>query len=132
MLLAQITNFSYQKCYKVSLQRFDCRDMSAFDINALPSVSLVDFGGKSIALSKWVSPKRTRSYPYSRVYDTFDCGASKVATIIPLIKDEGANGDMDYLQWDSISLMSLLNVYVVLGFYDSAEAHKKRAGKITN
>ena len=87
MLLAQITNFSYQKRYKVSLQRFKFGDIKAFDINALPSVSLVDFGGKSVALSKWVSPKHTRSYPYSRVYDTFDCGASKVATIIPLIKD---------------------------------------------
>lgn len=86
MLLAQITNFSYQKCYKEALQSVDCGDISTFDINALPSVSLVDFGGKSIALSKWVSPKRTRSYP-SLVYDTFDCGASKVATIIPLIKD---------------------------------------------
>ena len=132
MLQAQITNFSYQKCYKESLQDFDFSDMSAFDINALPSVSLVDFGGKSIALSKWVSPKRTRSYPYSRVYDTFDCGVSKVATIILLIKDEGVGGDMDYLQWDSISLMSLLNVYVVLGFYDSAESHATRQDKITN
>lgn len=132
LLSAQITNFSYQKCYKESLQDFDFSDISAFDINDLPSKCLVSFGGKSVALSKWVSPKRTRSYPYARVYDTFDCGVSKVATIIPLIKDEGANGDMDYLQWDSISLMSLLNVYVVLGFYDSAEAHTKRVGKITN
>ena len=89
MLLAQSTNFSYQKCYKEALQSVDCGDISAFDINALPSKCLVNFDGKLFALSKWVSPKRTRSYPYSRVYDTFDCGAGKVATIIPLIKDEG-------------------------------------------
>lgn len=94
MLLAQITNFSYQKCYKEVLQSFEFSDINAFDINALPSKCLVNFGGKSIALSKWVSPKRTRSYPYSRVYDTFDCGASKVATIIPLIKDEGRDSKL--------------------------------------
>ena len=84
MLFGKITNFSYKKCYKEALQRIDLD--KHFDINDLPSKCLINLCGKIFALSKWVSPKRTRSYPYSRVYDTFDCGAGKVATIIPLIK----------------------------------------------
>lgn len=39
---------------------------------------------ESIALSRWVSPKRTRSYPYAAVYDTFGF-TGKIATIIPVI-----------------------------------------------
>ncbi|MBX7490001.1 hypothetical protein [Helicobacter turcicus] len=126
MLQAQIKNFSYQKNWHEQLENFDFKN-----INSLPGKCLINFQNKTLALSKWVSPKRTRSYPYARVYDTFDSHASKIVTIIPIIKDEGINGDMDYLQWDTISLMSLLNVYVILGFYDKAEIHPKKADKIT-
>jgi hypothetical protein len=62
-----------------------------------------------IAVSRWVSPKRTRSYPYARIYDTLSFSGRKV-TIIPIIKDEGKDGDRDFLPWDTISLMSLLGV----------------------
>lgn len=127
MLKAQIENFCYRKYWRENLETFNFQN-----INNLPSKCFVEFQNKILALSKWVSPKRTRSYPYARVYDTFDCGANKVVTIIPLIKDEGINGDMDYLQWDTISLMSLLNVYVILAFYDEAQLHSTRTDKITN
>ena len=46
MLQAQITNFSYQKCYEESLQRFDFGNINAFDINALPSENLESFIAK--------------------------------------------------------------------------------------
>lgn len=127
MLQATIQNFSYQKMWREELESFTFEN-----INTLPSKCLISVKNKTLALSKWVSPKRTRSYPYARVYDTFDSGANKVVTIIPLIKDEGINGDMDYLQWDTLSLMSLLNVYVIIGFYDEAQPHLSRIGKITN
>lgn len=126
MLYAKVENFSYKKYLRQDLEKFDFRN-----INELPSKCIIAFQGKSFALSKWVSPKRTRSYPYARVYDTFDSGASKVVTIIPFIKDEGNDGDMDYLQWDTLSLMSLLNVYVIIGFYDKAQVHSSRENKIT-
>lgn len=126
MLRAKIKNFSYTKFWKQDLGRYDFDD-----INDLPSKCIVNFDNKSFALSKWVSPKRTRSYPYARVYDTFGSG-TKVVTIIPLIKDEGINGDRDYLQWDSLSLMNLLNVYVIIAFYDKAQLHPTKQGKITN
>ena len=43
---------------------------------------------EKIAVSRWISPKRTRSYPYERVYDTLAFDGKKV-TIIPVVKDEG-------------------------------------------
>ena len=64
-------------------------------------------------ISWWVSAKRTRSYPYARVYDTLSFSGKKV-TIIPIYKDEGFQGDRDFIQWDTISLMSLLQVYVII------------------
>lgn len=69
-----------------------------------------------IAISRWVSPKRTRSYPYARVYDTLNFVGKRI-TIIPVIKDEGKDGDRDFLQWDTISLMSLLGIYVSIAYY---------------
>jgi hypothetical protein len=84
----------------------------------------------SFAVSKWVSPKRTRSYPYERVYNTINC--SKKITIIPIVKDEGAKGDRDFIQWDTVSLMSLLDVFVIFAYYKNAEINPRFENKITN
>lgn len=86
---------------------------------------------KKVAVSWWVSPKRTRSYPYARVYDTLVFSGKKI-TIIPAIKDEGAEGDRDFLQWDTISLMSLLGVYVVIAYYVNVDRNPRYENKITN
>jgi len=85
---------------------------------------------KHIAVSWWVSPKRTRSYPYARVYDTLKL--EKRATIIPIMKDEGEGGDRDFLQWDTISLMSLLGVYVIISYYSDASKSSRFGNKITD
>jgi hypothetical protein len=73
----------------------------------------------SFAVSKWVSPKRTRSYPYERVYNTLNI--SKKITVIPVVKDEGSAGDRDFIQWDTVSLMSLLDVFVIFAYYSKAD-----------
>lgn len=92
---------------------------------------LIDFGqNKQIAISWWVSAKRTRSYPYARVYDTLGFQGKK-ATIIPIVKDEGKEGDRDFLQWDTISLMSLLGVYTIISYYSNAENSLRYRNKIT-
>lgn len=101
-----------------------------FNINAAKSSCVVSYNQNRFAVSRWVSPKRTRSYPYERVYNTFF--ASKRITVIPVVKDEGAAGDRDFLQWDTVSLMSLLDVYVILAYYETAEKHRTRPDKITN
>lgn len=111
----------------------------------LPEFSIADFksamdnsafilrlqNNSSFAVSQWVSPKRTRSYPYERIYNTLGFSGRKV-TIIPIIKDEGKDGDRDFIQWDTFSLMSLLGVYVIPAFYVTAEKNVNYNNKITN
>jgi hypothetical protein len=87
--------------------------------------------GNTVAVSTWVSPKRTRSYPYARVYNTLIHSGKKI-TIIPFVKDEGAEGDRDFIQWDTISLMSLLDVNVIIAYYSQAIKSTRYANKITN
>lgn len=124
---AKITGIEYKIRFTKELERFN---FEKFDINKLPASCLIENNNKLFALSKWVSPKRTRSYPYERVYNTLSF--PKKITVIPVVKDEGCGGDRDFIQWDTISLMSLLDVYVILAYYDSAEKHKTRPDKITN
>lgn len=82
------------------------------------------------SVSKWKGPKRTRTYPYAYVYDTLASPSGKALTIIPLVKDEGADTqNMDYLQWDTIQMMSLLNVYVILAYYNDAERNLRDSQK---
>jgi len=100
-----------------------------FDINSVPASFIINDEKYSYAISKWVSPKRTRSYPFERVYNTWNI--TKKITVIPIVKDEGIKGDRDYIQWDTVSLMSLLDVYVIFAYYSKAEKSAK-IGKITN
>jgi hypothetical protein len=53
------------------------------------------------------------------VFNTLN--VSKKITVIPIVKDEGASGDRDFIQWDTVSLMSLLDVFVIFAYYDKAE-----------
>lgn len=94
------------------------------------STFLLNYKNNRLAVSCWVSPKRTRSYPFARVYDTMDY--KNRVTIIPVIKDEGLDGDRDFLQWDTISLMSLLGVNVILAYYSKANRSSGYKNKITN
>ncbi|HEX8248021.1 MAG TPA: VWA domain-containing protein [Pyrinomonadaceae bacterium] len=101
-----------------------------FDINKSTGAFLLSNENEKIAVSRWISPKRTRSYPYERVYDTLAFAGKKVS-IIPVVKDEGLGGERDFLQWDTVSLLSLLDVHVILAFYNEAEKNTKRADQIT-
>jgi hypothetical protein len=58
--------------------------------------------------------------------------SGKKITIIPIVKDEGKEGDRDFLQWDTVSLMSLLGIYVIIAYYNEAEPSKRYKNKITN
>lgn len=101
---------------------------SIFSGEALKRSSfLLELSSGTYAVSKWTGPKRSRTYPYQYVYDTI-ARKPRVA-IIPYYKDEGADGNPDYLQWDTVSLMSLLNVYVILGYHTSAVPNRRNASK---
>jgi len=89
-----------------------------FDINKVRTSGKVIFPNGEFAYSKWVSPKRTRSYPFERLYNTFD--SPMRLTVIPVLKDEGSDGDLDRIQYSTISWMNLLNIYIVLAYYDRA------------
>lgn len=115
----------------IKYQPFLCRELKSFDYKDLKNAfsSCTSFILKinkenRVAISWWVSSKRTRSYPYARVYDTLGFSGKKI-TVIPVVKDEGKEGDRDFLQWDTISLMSLLGVNVIIAYYSEAERSKK-------
>lgn len=121
----------------ISYRATMCKAFERFPVSLLSQglefpVFLCDLGdAQEMAISCWVSPKRTRSYPFSRVYDTLGFTGRKV-TVIPIVKDEGHDGDRDYLQWDTVALMGLLGVYVIPAYYLTAEKNEKYQNKITN
>jgi len=122
----------------IKYKPFLCRDLEVFEFSGLEKAitSFASFILKinkenKVAISWWVSAKRTRSYPYARVYDTLGFSGKKI-TIIPIVKDEGKEGDRDFLQWDTVSLMSLLGIYVIIAYYNEAEPSKRYKNKITN
>lgn len=122
---------------EIHYQHFLTKDLREYSFDQLSSALSSDVSfilkmenKKRLAVSSWVSPKRTRSYPYARVYNTLDRTERKV-TIIPIFKDEGKDGDRDFLQWDTISLMSLLDVYVIVSYYSEARKSDRYENKIT-
>ncbi|MDR2790548.1 MAG: hypothetical protein LBB59_06190 [Campylobacteraceae bacterium] len=44
-------------------------DINDFNVNNIQSASLLKDARHTFAVSKWISPKRTRSYPFERVYN---------------------------------------------------------------
>jgi hypothetical protein len=119
-----ITGINYKVNLVDSLKKIK---FSEFDINKVPTACIIEDNNYSFAISRWVSPKRTRSYPYERVYNTLTL--PKKITVIPIIKDEGADGDRDYIQWDTISLMSLLDVFIIFAYYYKADTLKNKITK---
>lgn len=120
----KITGINYKVVFSEDLKVIDIND---FNINNAPSAFILQDNKYTFAMSKWVSPKRTRSYPFERVYNTLHI--SKKITVIPIVKDEGEKGDRDFIQWDTVSLMSLLDVFVIFAYYEKAD---KAVQKITN
>lgn len=125
-IIGKITGIKYKVVLSENLKTID---LTGFDINKIPSSCFVTDYKHSLAISKWVSPKRTRSYPFERVFNTLLF--SKKITVIPIVKDEGAKGDRDFIQWDTVSLMSLLDVFVIFAYYKKADKDKS-GQKITN
>ena len=93
-------------------------NIDGFNINRATPFGKITFEEGEIAFSKWVSPKRTRSYPFERIYNTLN--SRMRLTVIPVLKDEGLDGDLDRIQFSTISWMNLLNIYIVLAYYDQA------------
>lgn len=115
-------------------EKFEAYDINQFDVNQAQASGLIDLetSGNNLAFSKWVSPKRTRSYPFARIYNTLHFNTKKI-TIIPIIKDEGAGTqNNDRINFITFSWMNLLNIYIILAWYEDAERKPSTADRITN
>ena len=126
---AELREVEYETKLNASLSLFEEGELRSGKLARAASFVLRTADRNEYGFSQWVSPKRTRTYPYARVYDTL--AKKNRITLIPFCKDEGADGDRDFVQWDTVSLMSLLNVHVILGYYARAEksARPKQAHK---
>lgn len=122
-----IKDMSYHAQLTSVLTSYEFRD---FDVNKVKSYGVITDAKRRIAYSKWTSPKRTRTYPFARLYNTYN--ESKILTIIPVMKDEGLDGDLDKIQYSTISWMNLLNVYIVLAYYESASKNNSASQKDRN
>lgn len=126
-ITGKIVGIKYKVLLSDELKQFEIKQ---FDINEAPATCLLASSKNTFAVSKWVSPKRTRSYPFERVYNSL--ATTKKITVIPIVKDEGAKGERDFIQWDTVSLMSLLDVFVIFAYYHKAEINPRNKEKITN
>lgn len=124
-ITGEIKSIAYKQFANSALKKFAFEN---FDVNRAPPAFLIGDGNQTVAVSRWVSPKRTRSYPYERVYNTLP--HKKRAAVIPVVKDEGKNGERDFLAWDTVSLLNLLEVHAVLAYYDRAQKSARRADSI--
>lgn len=118
-----IENTSYEA--QVIIKELQKYDFVSFDINTARSSGIIVTKHGSFSYSKWVTPKRTRTYPFARIYDTFN--APKKLTVIPVLKDEGNDGDLDKIGVITFNWMSLLGIFIVLGYYENAEKNVSAA-----
>ena len=115
-------------------EKFEAYDIAQFDVNQAQASGLINLGTSrnNLVFSKWISPKRTRSYPFARIYNTFHLNTKKV-TIIPIIKDEGAGTqNNDRINFITFSWMNLLNVYIILAWYEGAVRKPGTTDRITD
>ena len=82
--------------------------------------------GEKIAISVWTTPKRTKTPPWPRVYSTLPYPGKKI-TIIPVQASYGLYGDKNIIQPATISWITSLGVYLIIGVYTNAD--KKPKGK---
>ena len=127
-----IRDVRYMPC--LHPEKLEKYDIARFDVNQAQAYGLIDLGtsGNNLAFSKWVSPKRTRSYPFARIYNTYHLNTKRV-TIIPIIKDEGAGTqNNDRINFITFSWMNLLNIYIILVWYEDAKRKPGTTDRITD
>jgi hypothetical protein len=72
-----VRDVRYTPC--LSPDTLNVYDIAQFDVNQAQAYGLINLGvpGNNLAFSKWVSPKRTRSYPFARIYNTYHLNTKK-------------------------------------------------------
>jgi hypothetical protein len=118
----------------VLIPKIEIYDIISFNINQVKPFGIITLDSlqNNIAFSKWTSPKRSRTYPFAKIYNSYHLNSKKV-TVIPVIKDEGAGTDNnDRINFITLSWMNLLNVYIILAWYETATKVPNYTNKITN
>ncbi|MGI8500235.1 MAG: hypothetical protein ACR2LR_03735 [Hassallia sp.] len=118
----------------VLIPKIEIYNIINFNINHVKPFGIITLDSlqNNIAFSKWTSPKRSRTYPFAKIYNTYHLNSKKV-TVIPVIKDEGAGTDNnDRINFITLSWMNLLNVYIILAWYETANVVPNYKNKITN
>lgn len=126
-----IRDIIYTPCL---IPKIETYNINQFDINYVKPFGIINLDSlqNNIAFSRWTSPKRTRTYPFAKIYNTYHLNSKKV-TVIPVIKDEGAGTDNnDRINFITLSWMNLLNVYIILSWYESADRVANTIDRITN
>ncbi|MHA1380565.1 MAG: hypothetical protein ACTSRG_19535 [Candidatus Helarchaeota archaeon] len=67
---------------------------------------------------KFTTPKRTRSFPFARVFDILFSNNRKIA-MIPIAKDE--REQVDFLGLETVAILNAFQVYVIISYYNDSE-----------
>ena len=115
-----IKNVSYNAQLTCELETVE---FLGFDVNTVNSQGIINLPNERLAYSKWDSPTQAKSYPFARIYDTYD--RPRRITIIPVMKEDGLSGKLDNIQYSTLSWMNLANVYIIFAYYDEADKSKR-------
>ena len=115
-----IRELHYNACVIEPLKKFPLRE---FDINRAKASGIIETETTEVAYAKWVSPKRTQISSLARTYNSYSASktVSKTLAIVPVLKDDGRDGDLDKLHYSTVSSLNLLNTYLVLGYHNHAD-----------
>lgn len=111
-----IQNVSYQPQLNDDLAIYEFSD---FDVNTSTMQGVIKLPHEHLGYSIWNSPIQTKSYPFARIYNTYK-PASRRITIVPVLKDNGTDGTLEYIQYSTLSWMNLANIYIVFAYFDKA------------
>jgi hypothetical protein len=121
-------NYKYLIDKNATLNELSLDDIASQKVKIKPKF-IVTWKDRKAAISCWVSAKRTRSYPYTRIFNTLSQKDIKKITIFPILKDEGLGtgkhkGCFDLIQWDTFSMCTYLGVYTIPAYYVKARRNQ--------
>lgn len=116
-----IKNVNYDPQLTTDLPTYD---FSVFDVNTATPQGVIKLPHERLGYSIWDSPIQTKSYPFARIYNTYQ-SINRRITIVPVLKDNGADGTLEYIQYSTLSWMNLANVYIVFAYFDKASKRQK-------
>ena len=112
-----------QKC--IFTNELDLKEIPFVEAMKAKRVFLSKFSnGEKIAISVWTTPKRTKTPPWPSVHKTLPYSGKKI-TIIPVQASYGLYGDSNLIQPSTISWITNLGIYVIIGVYTNAGKRPK-------